>query len=204
MQELSNIGVSQKVYFDNKNLLAKTPLGKNTIDMKSKSKKLEQYLVHDIDDYKSIQKFLKKSAPIIGFIVHRFNTLEECLNMTICQWINSRSDTMGLLVIHKMSYSSKVELLNRISSQFKNDTERHIKIQKELILNLKGTGRLRNAVIHAEWENTDFEGYTHVNIKINESGINQEYLQFDENSLTNILELINKTIALFENYWDEI
>ena len=171
--------------------------------MKSKSKKLDQYLTHNIDDYKSIQKFLKRSAPIIGYIVHRFNTLEECLNITICQWINSRSDTMGLLVIHKMTYSSKVDLLNRISTQFKNDTGREIKIQKKLISNLKETGRLRNAVVHAEWENTDFEGYTHVNIKINESGINQEYLQFDETSLKSILDLINNTIDLFENYWDE-
>ncbi len=110
---------------------------------------------------------------------------------------------MGLLVIHKMTYSSKVDLLNRISTQFKNDTGREIKIQKKLISNLKETGRLRNAVVHAEWENTDFEGYTHVNIKINESGINQEYLQFDETSLKSILDLINNTIDLFENYWDE-
>ena len=171
--------------------------------MKSKLKKLDQYLTREIDDYKSIQKFLKKSAPIIGFIVHRFNTLEECLNMTICQRINSRSDTMGLLVIHKMTYSSKVDLLNRISTQFKNDTGREIKNQKELISNLREAGRLRNAVVHAEWENTDFEGYTHVNIKINESGINQKYLQFDETSLKSILYLINNSIDLFENYWDE-
>ena len=196
MNELNEWGVSSN-YIN-------TNVSGNTIEMKTKSKKLDQYLVHDIDDYKSIQNFLKISAPIIGFIVHRFNTLEECLNMTICQWINSRSDTLGLLVIHKMSYSSKVELLNRISTQFQNDTGRQIKIQKELISNLKETGRLRNAVVHAEWENTDFEGYTHVNIKINESGIIQEYLQFDENSLTNILGLINKTIAFFENYWDDM
>ena len=172
--------------------------------MKSKSKKFDQYLVHDINDYKSIKKFLKKTAPIIGFIVHKFNSLEECLNMTICQWLNSRTDTIGLLVLHKMSFSSKVDLLNRISSQFQNATGKKIINNKTLIHNLKETGRLRNAVIHAEWENTDFEGYTHVNVKINDSGIHQEYLQFDETSLNKILTLINTTIELFEEYWDEI
>jgi len=81
--------------------------------MKNKSKPVDQYIYHEIDNHDKIEKFLEKTAPLIGQIVYRFNTLEECLNLEICQWLNSRSDAFGLIVLHKLNYSSKVDLLKR-------------------------------------------------------------------------------------------
>ena len=62
-------------------------------------------------------EFLEKTAPLIGYIVHRFNTLEDLLNRAICEWICERSDSLGLIVLQKMNYASKVDLLNRLVSE---------------------------------------------------------------------------------------
>ena len=70
-------------------------------------------------------------------------------------------------------------------------------------MSLQEAGRLRNAVVHAEWENTDFEGYTHVSIKFNNEGFRQDYIQFTDSSLKSIIKLINDTIELIELVNDE-
>jgi hypothetical protein len=170
--------------------------------MNKKSVRLDQYLTHDTFDYEAIKLYLKKTAPIIGFIVHRFNALEECLNLTICEWINSRTDSMGIIFVDKLNYSSKVDVLKKISFEFQIATHKDMVQTKKFLKNLSDIGSLRNAVIHAEWENTDFEGYTYLKIKVNEAGIHQEYQQFSLESLKGILKLINLTIEEFEDYWD--
>lgn len=171
--------------------------------MKSKTKPVDQYVYHEIDNYELIEKFLEKTAPLIGQIVYRFNTLEECLNLEICQWLNNRTDTFGLIVLHKLNFSSKVELLKRFCITYENDCNIKLPTFKKLIENLHKAGRLRNAVVHAEWENTDFEGYTHVNIKFNRDGFKQEYIQFTEDSLKLIIKHINDTLKLFDLVDDE-
>jgi hypothetical protein len=171
--------------------------------MKSKQKKVDQYIYHEVDDHEKIEVFLQKTAPLIGHIVHRFNTLEECLNLEICQWLNTRTDTFGLIVLHKMNYSAKVDLLKRFCIVYQRDCQITMPTAEKLISNLNEAGRLRNAVVHAEWENTDFDGYTHVNIKFNKEGFTQEYIQFTEVSLTAILNLIDETIDLFDDLDDE-
>lgn len=171
--------------------------------MKSKQKKVDQYIYHELDDSEKIEAFLQKTAPLIGQIVHRFNTLEECLNLEICQWLNSRTDTFGLIVLHKMNYSSKVDLLKRFCIVYQRSCNITMPAAEKLITKLNEAGRLRNAVVHAEWENTDFEGYTHVNIKFNKEGFTQEYTQFTEVSLAAILNLIDETIDLFDDLDDE-
>src|SRR5215203_2561365 len=171
--------------------------------MKNKTKSVDQYVYHEIDDHEKVEIFLEKTAPLIGQIVHRFNTLEECLNLEICQWLNSRTDRFGLIVLHKLNFSSKVDLLKRFCITYENDCNVELPTLKKLISNLYEAGRLRNAVVHAEWENTDFEGYTHVNIKFNRDGFKQEYIQFTEDSLKSIIKLINDTLNLFDLADDE-
>ena len=166
--------------------------------MKNKTKPVDQYVYHEIDDQVKIEAFLEKTAPLIGQIVYRFNTLEECLNLEICQWLNTRTDTFGLIVLHKLNFSSKVDLLKRFCITYENDCSVKLPTLNKLVSNLYEAGRLRNAVIHAEWENTDFEGYTHVNIKFNRDSFKQEYIQFTEDSLKSIIKLINDTLSLFD------
>ena len=60
------------------------------------------------------EKFLELIAPLIGYIVYEFNSLEEILTSFICQIINERSDDKGLIITHRMTYSQKVNLFNNI------------------------------------------------------------------------------------------
>ncbi len=68
-----------------------------------------------------------------------------------------------------------------------------------LIKNLRESGRLRNLVVHADWESPNKEKYTYVNLRITKEGKKQEYIQFSENSLGEIIELIWKTRGKFLN-----
>ena len=74
---------------------------------------------------------------------------------------------------------------------------------ENLITNLKETGRLRNLVVHADWENTDDDGYTYVNLRISKNGMEQEYLQFSEDSLKEIIKLIFKARIQLGEYWEK-
>jgi len=170
--------------------------------MKKKSRQVEQY-IYPASDPDSINEFLDKTAPLIGQIVHRFNTLEECLNYELCHWFSDRTDTIGLIVINNMNYSSKVDLLKRFNHVYEKDCDIKLPIANKLVVGLEECGRLRNAVVHAEWENTDFDGYTHVKIKFDKGRFTQEYLQFTEESLKQILELISSTLELFDEVDEE-
>lgn len=70
-----------------------------------------------------------------------------------------------------MNYSTKVNLFKRYSDDFHSAC--HIKIDgyENLITNLKETGKLRNLVVHSDWENTDDDGYTYVNLRISTNGM---------------------------------
>ena len=131
--------------------------------------------------------------PLIGLVIMRFNGLEKLLDSIICQRINDRSDQLGLLVINKLSYSSKIDLFKRLSDDLLRCCGESIDEYAGLINDLKECGRLRNIVAHADWDSTDHEGYTFLSVKINQDGILQEYVQFSIESLNKIVELIIKT-----------
>src|SRR5699024_6964063 len=120
-------------------------------------------------------------------VVMFFNGLEKALDRFICEIFTNRSDSTGLIVLHKMSYSTKVELFKRFCDDLHYGCDIQIEIYDQLIHNLKESGRLRNLVVHADWENTDSDGYTYVNLRIAKLGMEQEYLQFDEESLKQIV-----------------
>jgi hypothetical protein len=102
-----------------------------------------------------------------------------------------------------MSYSTKVDLFKRFCDDMHLGCNIQVEIYDQLIQNLKESGRLRNLVVHADWENTDSDGYTYVNLKISKQGMEQEYLQFDGDSLKEIVELIIKTRIQLGEYWEE-
>jgi len=64
------------------------------------------------------------------------------------------------------------------------------------------SGRLRNLVVHADWENTNDDGYTYVNLKIKKGNIEQEYAQFSEDSLNKIINLIIEVQENIYEYWE--
>jgi len=71
------------------------------------------------------------------------------------------------------------------------------------IQELREVGRLRNAVIHADWETSDFEGYTFIKHKMGALGMQQEYIQFTPESLQEINIRIQNEYSAFENFDSE-
>lgn len=172
--------------------------------MRTKRKEFIQYLFHEeYEDPDKLDKVLEPIIHSIGYVVLHFNALEQSLNHIICDAFSDRTDTTGLIVLHKMTYANKVDLLKRLCNDFHSSLSIEIACFEELLSDLKECGRLRNQVVHADWENTDNEVYTYVNLKISKNGIHQEYVQFSEKSLTEIILFIMKTRDKLYEYWDE-
>jgi hypothetical protein len=171
--------------------------------MKINKKQFEQHLFHDIEDEDEAEKYLDNCLPLIGYITMWFNGLEQSLDSIICQIFTDRSDSTGLIVLHKMTFSSKVDLFKRFSDDIHSCFGKQVDGYIELMQNLKESGRLRNMVVHADWENTNEEGYTYVNLRISKSGMEQEYAQFSEESLMKIINLIIKTRSDLYEYWEK-
>jgi hypothetical protein len=61
----------------------------------------------------------------------------------------------------------------------------------------------RNAVVHAEWENMNEQGYTYAKMTCNNDGMQQHYWQFTPDSLKDIIRFIHKTYMMFDQYEEE-
>lgn len=149
------------------------------------------------------EEFLEKTAPLIGYIVHSFNTLEELLNSSICELLFDDYDGIGLQVIYRRTYADKVDLFKRLLIGQQTGLNKKMPTFEKFISNLTEVGKLRNQVVHADWESAHDEGYTLCKLKINAKGIQHEYMQFTSESLKNILKLINKTCEMFDQYDEE-
>lgn len=170
--------------------------------METKVKSFEQYLYHEIDEDEKIEEYIDKSLPMIGLIVMNFNYLEQSLDSYLCKFFTDRTDSTGLIVLHKMNYSAKVDLFKRFIENFHLAINYEVPNYKELLNNLREAGRLRNLVVHADWFNTENDCFTYVNLKISKNGMQQEYIQFSTDSLEKIITLINNTNKELENYWE--
>ena len=171
--------------------------------MEKSFKPLGQY-IHENHDYNgSVEEFLEETAPLIGYIVHSFNTLDSQLNSSICELINSRTDSVGSTIIYKMTFSNKVDLLYRLVRSMELALEKSLPSFQKLVEDLKRCATLRNAVVHAEWENLDSAGYTYVKMNLDKNGMQQHYWQFTPDSLVEINDFIYNTYVSFEKYEDE-
>lgn len=170
--------------------------------LKSKRIPFQQHLYHEIEDEEKAAEYANKLESSIGAVVMNFSGMEANLNAALCEMFTDRTDSTGLLVLHKMNYLAKVELFKRFCDDFHLGVDKTPSDYENLIHNLKEAGRLRGLVVHADWESTDEEGYTFVSLKINKQGMEQEYLQFSEESLEKIVELITTTYGQLIAYWD--
>jgi uncharacterized protein YutE (UPF0331/DUF86 family) len=170
--------------------------------MKTKLKKFIQHLYHDVEDKEKAEEYIDNALPSIGLIVMYFNSLESTLDSALCENFTVRGDSPGLIVLNKLNYSSKVDLFKRFCDDFQIMTGKKLAGYEQIITNLNESARLRNMVVHADWESTDEEGYTFLKLKMSKKGMHQEYAQFTEESLQKIVELIYKTrIDLYE-FWE--
>ena len=168
--------------------------------MKTKRKEFVQHLYHDIDDESLSEAYLDATLPLIGLIVMSFNGLESSLDSALCEIFTERTDSIGLIVLHKMNYAAKVDLFKRFCDDFHLGVDQEIDGYDELLQNLKEAGRLRNLVVHADWENTDNDGFTYVKVKISKRRMEQEYVQFSEDSLDKIIDLIFTSRSQLSRY----
>jgi hypothetical protein len=171
--------------------------------MKKKKIPINQYAFETKNLDGPGDEFLEKTAPLIGYIVHSFNTLEELLNSSICELMFDDDDTVGLQVIYRRTYADKVDLFKRFLVQEQTSLEKEMPSFKKFISNLTEAGQLRNLVVHADWESGHVDGYTLCKLKIDEKGVQHEYVQFTPESLKDILKLIDETCGMFDQYEKE-
>lgn len=170
--------------------------------MKSRTKQFIQHLSHDIEDEDRAEEYLDESMPLIGLVVMYFNSLEKSLDSVICESISDRTDASGLIVIQKLMYAAKVDLFKRFSDDFHGCFESSPADFTELIGELVEVGKLRNLVVHADWSNTDEDGYTFVRLKTSSNGMSQEYVQFSVDSLVKLIERLIKANHRLSDYWE--
>jgi hypothetical protein len=170
--------------------------------MKSKTIPFQQHLYHKIEDIDKASEYAERLQTSIGAVVMYFSGMESDLNSALCQMFTDSTDSTGLIVLHKMNYSAKVDLFKRFSDDFHLAMGKTPDEYNQLVHNLREAGRLRSLVVHAEWDSTDEEGYTFVSMRINQRGMEQEYIQFSEESLDKILELITTTSEQLDHYWE--
>ncbi|MDZ7650703.1 MAG: hypothetical protein U5K54_28170 [Cytophagales bacterium] len=169
-------------------------------EMNKEYKKLGQYIFENHNFDGTVDEFLEQTAPLIGYLVHNFNSLDEQLNRAICERINDKTDEPGAIIIHKMNFSAKVDLFNNLVRSMEIAFESTIPNFKILIDRLKKCATLRNAVVHAEWENMNENGYAYVKMTFNDKGMQQHYWQFTPESLESIVEFIQETNSMFDLY----
>lgn len=169
--------------------------------MKSKTKQFIQHLSHDIEDEERAEQYLDESLPLIGLVVMYFNSLEKSLDSFLCEIISDRSDAPGLIVIQKLMYAAKVDLFKRFSDDFHSCISAPVDFNN-LVGDLTEVGGLRNKVVHADWINTDEEGYTFVRLKTSSNGMLQEYVQFSAESLEKLIERLIKVNYRLSDYWE--
>lgn len=170
--------------------------------MKTKVIEFMQHLYHDIDDEEKAEEYLENAIPLIGIIIMHFNALESSLDSILCANFTDRTDSVGLIVLNTMSFSAKVDLLKRFCIHFQFSLGISLENYEQLINDLKESARLRNLVAHANWESTNEEGYAFVKLKMSKTAMLQEYVQFTEESLEKIIELIIKTRSDLYNFWE--
>ena len=172
--------------------------------MKRRLKVFVQNLGHDdIEDEEAAEQFLDESLSLIGLVVMYFNALEKSLDSFICDIISDRTEEPGLIVLHGSAYSSKVDLFKRFSESFNGAFGPEAPAYKGLIDALLEVGRLRNLVVHADWQNTDEQGYTFVRIKIQDKALHQEYAQLTSDALEKVLTRIVEVSHQLSDYSEQ-
>lgn len=171
--------------------------------MKKKRIPFVQHLAHDIEDEDKVWDHLDESLPSVGLIVMYFNGLEKQLDRRLCEMFSDRTDTPGLMVLQNMAYGSKVDLFCRFSDEMHRSFSEVPKPYLKLIDKLREAARLRNVVVHADWENTDEEGYTYSTLRFSDGGMQQEYVQLSASALASIIDTIIAVRHQLSDYEEE-
>lgn len=169
--------------------------------MNEKTIQLIQHLAHDFDDDEIGYDYISEAIPLIGLVVMWFNALENSINLILCEIITDRTDVPGLIVINRLSYGTKVDLLQRFFMDFGYAKDPEI---NQLIQKLKELGKDRNHVVHADWMNTDSDGFTFVGVNQSPQGLVQKYLKISKEFLENLSDEICAARIQVDENWEKI
>jgi hypothetical protein len=172
--------------------------------LKNRKSPIGQYILEGVGDTDDAYEYVEELLPLIGEVVLFFNALESDIDDLICSDISDRSDHKGLLVLHNMMYATKVDLYERFKSEELRICGWDLPVFKELISKLRECGTLRNRVVHANWEYTNKEGYTHVRFKMGRDGLEHEFLQFSVESLKGVIEKIIEAREIIGKFEEEL
>ncbi len=168
--------------------------------MEIKRTPVGQFIHDSLGDTDNAYEQINELIPWIGEIVVAFNALESSLDTLLCETFSDRSDQKGLMVLHSMMYSSKVDLYKKFTDDFIRAYNWNIPSHKPLISSLKECADLRNKVVHARWNYTDSEGFTPLRYKLSPEGMNHELCRFSVNSLQLIFNRIADTIHALDAF----
>jgi len=172
--------------------------------LKNRKSPVGQYILDGLGDTEEAYDYVQNLLPLIGEVILFFNSLEFDLDEVICENISDRTDHKGLLVLHNMMYATKVDLYERFRSEELRQCGWEIPAFAGVISHLRECGTLRNRVVHANWQHTDEEGYTHVRFKIGKQGLEHELVQFSIESLEQIIEKIIDTRNAIDSFEEEL
>ena len=161
--------------------------------MKTKKSLVGQFLISGLGESDDPYGYIKDLTHLIGEIVIEFNALENDIDHFLCSMISDRSHQKGLLVINNMMFSSKVDLFYRFANEYIRLRKLESGWLQSLVSEMKQCGSLRNSVVHANWMNTDNQGYTELKIKYGKKGLEHNFEQFSKNSMKKIIEKIIST-----------
>lgn len=152
-----------------------------------------QLIIEGLGDTDNAYEYVSELMPLIGEVVLWFNTLEADIDNILCGFISDRTHQKGLLVVGNMMYATKLDLFERFTSDFFRDRWDQPSWLSQLLSDLRECGSLRNKVVHANWMQTNENGYTQVKIKFSKRGLEHELVQFSKNSIELIIGKIEAT-----------
>lgn len=173
------------------------------LKMKNRKRPIGQYKLEGMGEIDENEDYVQEIIPLIGEVVLLFNGLESDLDSYLCEIISDRSDSNGLIVLNHMMYSTKVSLYERFVNERNNNIPDVFPDHKSVITSLKECGTLRNRIVHANWEHTDVDGYTHVRFTMGKEGMQHELVQFSVESMYKTLSKILDTRKLCGEYEEE-
>lgn len=171
--------------------------------MKNKKSPAGQFKLDGLGEIDEAEEYIQSIVPLIGEVVLNFNGLESDLESCLCEIISDRADTKGLVVLNQMMFATKVNLYERFIDDRNASIPDVFPNHKLVFCGLKECGTLRNRIVHANWEYTNIEGYTHVRFKMGKSGMEHELIQFSVESMQKTIEKIIETRKLLGEYEEE-
>ena len=135
-------------------------------------------------------------VPEIGWFVVRFNALEAYVGWMMQEYIVADRGTFyerAWVVTHQMSYNQKVCTLMKMLWEYErfDATDTTKKEMKALKDRLRRAGRLRNIVVHANYDESTQEGFLMTRVRVSrDNGAEFEYAKMEPDSVREAAEEI--------------